>query len=95
MQFRGAADERKVGAEAKTKHVGRRIDQPQAAIQIKWIADEFRSKPLRQDSLKNISRDNVLFHFFHGDFEALTRHVALHICWIGRALRIDVAQLTW
>src|SRR6266446_6369271 len=65
MHLRRAANERKIVAGFKAKHVRRRINETQTAIKIEWISAEIGLKSLRQDNLKDVAGTDVFSGLFN------------------------------
>src|SRR5262245_6667206 len=56
-----SAEQRFIIAQLEEKHVRRRVDHTQRAVDLKRAGCDFGLEPLREDDLKGVARANVLF----------------------------------
>lgn len=75
MQFRRAANERKLIAQFETEHVGRRVNESQAPIQIEGVSCKFGFEALRENYLKHIARPDVIFRPLDCGFEVFATKI--------------------
>jgi hypothetical protein len=61
VHFWRAPDKGELFVEVQTEHVGRRIDEAEAAIEIERVSREIGLETLRQDDLKNVAGLDVFF----------------------------------
>src|SRR5262249_17873816 len=69
MYFGRASKDREIRIESQTKHVGRRVTEPERAIKIECLAAERRLESLGHDHLENITGCDQLFRFYYHPFE--------------------------
>src|SRR5206468_7073877 len=74
--LRTGADQRALRT-LQIKHEGRRIDDPQRAIHIKWIGTAGHPQALAGDKLKDVARLDVLLPLENRLFKCRLREIAL------------------
>src|SRR6266566_7136490 len=85
MHLRRAANERKIVAGFKAKHVRRRINETQTTIKIERVSVEIGLKSLRQDNLKDVAGPDV----FSGSFSCQLKFRGAEIAASGTRFTVQ------
>src|SRR5260370_10029994 len=77
MNLRRTSYNREIFSELETKHIRRRIAEPERAIKIESVTPKLGLETLRQHNLKNFAGRDEFLGLSHHCFEFVSRRVAL------------------